>query len=155
MLLSVYSYLFWVGFGTLGGAFFKLGSTAFLGSFMAPFNLSTLVDTEAVETSNFLDWLLSFGRLSWLWHNEGHMRISIRIKAKKAAKVLQLVFIRLAEVKVRTCNTDGQKWKRLRGEVLYMDYGVWKNTSPSRGLWKPLALNMLTTNSSNVEFLYF
>jgi hypothetical protein len=56
-----------VGFGTLGGAFFKLGSTAFLGSFIAPLNLSrVLVETEAVETSNFLDWLLSLGRLSWL-----------------------------------------------------------------------------------------
>jgi hypothetical protein len=91
-MISKACYLFWVGFETLGGAFLKLGSTAFLGCFMASFNLlRVLVDTEAIETSSFL------GMLSWHWQNEEHMRISIRIKAKRAAKVLQrLIFMRLA-----------------------------------------------------------
>jgi len=45
-----------VGFGTLAGAFLKLGSTAFLVCFLFPLSLLILVETESKdEYSNFFD----------------------------------------------------------------------------------------------------
>lgn len=143
--VGIRRYLFWVGFGALGGFCLKLGSTAFLGySFMAPLILFGFVDTEAVETSSFLDWIisLSLGIITWHWQNEEHTRISTMIKAKRAAKVLALIFMmRLAEEKIETRWIESGRNYR-RGSKL----DIWSVWSHAYSTWSanPLAWNMPT-----------
>jgi len=71
----VKSYLFCVGFGTLDGAFLKLGSTAFLVCFLFPLSFLSLLEAESEddddddEDSNFLERNVSLENL-WSWRTQ-------------------------------------------------------------------------------------
>ena len=91
-------YLFCEGFAALGGLFLRLSSTAFLGCFWAPpLNLCRFPGIEFPEENSFLgDWKILFPGtpFSSEWRgSEEHMRMWTRIRANRAAKALQLVFM--------------------------------------------------------------
>lgn len=138
LFLFLRSYLFWVGFATLGGAFLKLDSTAFLGwSFMVPVLIVlVLAETETcsafgIFNKSLLDRLPSLlGKISIIcssWHRqkEEHRRISnSNSRTKRAPKVVLKLMIFIIE----RC---WYKW-RLELEVL-----VWlKAVSVGVGLYE-------------------
>ena len=94
-LAKHWNYLFWVGFEALGGAFLRLVSTAFFGSWMAPLNLFRFAEIEAKESNNLLGWFLTLG---WVflqqWRDSGEQMSKLKsMKTKTANKALWMNFI--------------------------------------------------------------
>ncbi|KAJ8646555.1 hypothetical protein MRB53_008303 [Persea americana] len=90
------NYLFCVGFGTLGGAFRKLASTAFLGCFiLAAGKFLRLVEAEeTTDSSNLLGKLHPLGLVLSRGREDGEqMRRCKSINAERAAKALELAFM--------------------------------------------------------------